>query len=67
MTKWGCQAVVAQTAFNAVLAIDLLNQGLWQGVGVLDTKAFDPIPFMDRMAQYGFPSLIRDMSKEKVA
>jgi saccharopine dehydrogenase-like NADP-dependent oxidoreductase len=67
MEKLGCQAVVAQTAFNAVLAMDLLSQGLWQGVGVLGPEAFEPIPFMDRMAQYGFPYGIRDMSKETVA
>jgi saccharopine dehydrogenase (NAD+, L-lysine forming) len=61
MQKWNCQAVVAQTAFNAVIGMELLSQGLWQGAGVLGTEAFDPIPFMDRMAKYGFPWGLREM------
>jgi saccharopine dehydrogenase-like NADP-dependent oxidoreductase len=35
MTKWGCQAVVAQTAFTPVIAMDLLEHGIWDGAGVL--------------------------------
>lgn len=67
MEKWGCQAVVAQTAFNAVIAMDLLEHGQWKGVGVLGPEAFDPIPFMEKMAEYGFPYGIKDMSKEAIA
>jgi saccharopine dehydrogenase-like NADP-dependent oxidoreductase len=67
MDKLGCQAVVAQTAFNAVIAMDLLQHGQWKGAGVLGPEAFDPVPSMDRMAEYGFPYGIRDMSKEAVA
>src|SRR5215211_3069027 len=63
MTRWGCQAVVAQTAISAVIAMDLLNQGLWKGVGVLGPEAFDPDPFMERMADYGFPYGIREMTQ----
>ena len=66
MQTWGCQAVVAQTAFNAVIAMDLLSHGQWKGVGVLGPEAFDPIPFMDKMAEYGFPYGIREMNKETV-
>jgi len=65
MAKWGCQAVVAQTAFSAVIAMDLLNHGQWKGVGVLGPEAFDPDPFMDKMAEYGFPYGIREMTKEE--
>jgi hypothetical protein len=36
-------------------------------VGVLGPEAFDPIPFLERMAEYGFPYGIRDMSKETIA
>src|SRR5574339_308821 len=53
MTKWGCQAVVAQTAFNPVIAMDLLEHGLWKGVGVLGPEAYDPVPFVEKMAEYG--------------
>ncbi|HLO28097.1 MAG TPA: saccharopine dehydrogenase C-terminal domain-containing protein [Anaerolineales bacterium] len=67
MTKWGCQAVVAQTAFTAVIAMDLLAHGQWKGVGVLGPEAFEPDPYMDKMAEYGFPYGIKDMTKEAVA
>ena len=60
MKTWGCQAVVAQTAFSAVIAMDLLEQGVWKGVGVLGPEAFEPVPFMDKMAEYGFPHAIRE-------
>jgi len=40
---WGCQAVVAQTAFSAVIGWDLIEHGQWKGVGVLGPEAFDPI------------------------
>jgi saccharopine dehydrogenase (NAD+, L-lysine forming) len=63
MTRWGCQAVVAQTAFSAVIAMDLLNHGLWKGAGVLGPEAFAPDPFMDRMAEYGFPYGIKEITQ----
>ena len=65
MTKWGCQAVVAQTAFSAVIAMDLLTHGQWKGIGVLGPEAFDPDPFMDKMAEYGFPYGMREMTREE--
>src|SRR4030066_154100 len=34
MRQLGCQAVVAQTAFNPVMGWDLLEHGEWQGSGV---------------------------------
>ena len=61
MKAWGCQAVVAQTAFGAVIGWDLLEHGLWKGVGVLGPEAFDPDPFMAKMAEYGFPYGIKEM------
>ncbi|MCX7608095.1 MAG: saccharopine dehydrogenase NADP-binding domain-containing protein [Anaerolineales bacterium] len=61
MQRFGCQAVVAQTAFNAVIGWDLLEHGIWKGVGVLGPEAFDPVPFMERMADYGFPYVIKEM------
>ncbi len=61
MQTWGCQAVVAQTAFSAVIAMDLLEHGLWTGTGVLGPEALPPDPFMDRMAEYGFPYGIKEM------
>jgi saccharopine dehydrogenase-like NADP-dependent oxidoreductase len=64
MQTWGCQAVVAQTAFSAVIAMDLLHHGQWKGVGVLGPEAFDPDPFMAKMADYGFPYGIKEMTSE---
>jgi saccharopine dehydrogenase (NAD+, L-lysine forming) len=62
MDKWGCQAVVAQTAFSAVIAMDLIDHGLWKGVGVLGPEAFEPTVFMEKMADYGFPYGIKEMT-----
>jgi saccharopine dehydrogenase (NAD+, L-lysine-forming) len=61
MKTWGCQAVVAQTAFNAVIGWELIKDGIWGGAGVLGPEAFDPIPFMNKMAEYGFPYNIKEM------
>lgn len=63
MKTWGCQAVVAQTAFSAVIAMDLLKHGVWRGVGVLGPEAFPPDPFMEKMADYGFPYGMKEMTK----
>jgi saccharopine dehydrogenase-like NADP-dependent oxidoreductase len=62
MKRWGCQAVVAQTAFGAVIGWDLIEHGQWKGSGVLGPEAFDAVPFMDKMADYGFPYGIREMT-----
>lgn len=61
MKELGCQAVVAQTAFNAVIGFELIEKGIWKGIGVLGPEAFDAVPFMDRMADYGFPYGIKEM------
>jgi saccharopine dehydrogenase-like NADP-dependent oxidoreductase len=61
MKRWGCQAVVSQTAFSAVIAMELLEQGLWKDAGVLGPEAFPPEPFMERMGEYGFPYGIKEM------
>lgn len=65
MKAWGCQAVVAQTAFSAVIAMDLIEHGVWKGEGVLGPEAFEPVPFMEKMADYGFPYGIKEI-KHKV-
>jgi saccharopine dehydrogenase (NAD+, L-lysine-forming) len=61
MRRWGVQAVVAQTGFNPLIAWDLLQSGAWQGKGVLGPEAFPAKPFMDKMADYGFPYGIKEM------
>lgn len=62
METWGCQAVVVQTAFSPVIAMDLLEHRAWKGRGVLGPEAFDPVPFMQKMAEYGFPYGIQEMT-----
>ena len=47
MSTHGTQAVVWQTAMNPVIALELLAQGTWSGVGVLGPEAFDAVPFLD--------------------
>jgi saccharopine dehydrogenase (NAD+, L-lysine-forming) len=61
MREFGVQAVVAQTAFNPVIAWDLLQSGVWHGKGLLGAEAFNPVPFVEKMAEYGFPYGIKEM------
>jgi saccharopine dehydrogenase-like NADP-dependent oxidoreductase len=55
MREYGSQAVVWQTAINPVVALELLNEGLWKGTGVLGPEAFPPEPFLERLAELGAP------------
>jgi saccharopine dehydrogenase-like NADP-dependent oxidoreductase len=55
MRDYGHQAVVLQTAFNPVVALELLAAGAWQGVGVLGPEAFPAEPFLELLADYGAP------------
>lgn len=61
MKRFDCQAVVAQTAFNAVIGWDLIEHGVWKGAGIFGPEAFNPDPFMSKMASYGFPYGIKEM------
>jgi saccharopine dehydrogenase (NAD+, L-lysine forming) len=55
MREYGSQAVVWQTAVNPVVALELLNEGVWKGAGVLGPEAFPPQPFLERLAELGSP------------
>jgi saccharopine dehydrogenase (NAD+, L-lysine-forming) len=55
MREYGSQAVVWQTAMNPAVALELLNEGTWQGTGVLGPEAFPPTPFLERLEQLGAP------------
>ncbi len=55
MADYGHQAVVLQTALNPVVALELLAEGAWQGVGVLGPEAFPAEPFLELLAEYGAP------------
>ena len=55
MREYGSQAVVWQTAIHPVVAMELLASGTWSGTGVLGPEAFDAVPFLDLLADYGAP------------
>jgi saccharopine dehydrogenase-like NADP-dependent oxidoreductase len=60
MAEYGAQAVVWQTAVNPIIALDLLASGKWSGTGVLGAEAFDPVPFLDKLIEYGAPWEMRE-------
>ena len=60
MREYGSQAVVWQTAINPVVALELLARGTWQGAGVLGPEAFDAVPFLDLLTEYGSPWGMRE-------
>ncbi len=60
--KDGAQAVTWQTAINPVIALELMASGTWSGSGVLGPEAFDPVPFMDLLKDYGSPWGMTEMT-----
>ena len=55
MREYGHQCVVWQTAVNPVVALELLAAGVWAGSGVLGPEAFDAVPFLELLTEYGTP------------
>jgi saccharopine dehydrogenase (NAD+, L-lysine-forming) len=64
MDTVGSQAVVAQTAFNPVIMMELLTQGEWKGQGVMTPEFFPAEPFLRRMEALGFPPAMMEMESE---
>src|SRR4051795_4437419 len=62
MREYGHQCVVWQTAINPVVAMELLSRGTWSGAGILGPEAFDSVPFLDLLTEYGSPWGRREMS-----
>jgi saccharopine dehydrogenase (NAD+, L-lysine-forming) len=61
MAEYGSQAVVWQTAVNPVIALELIDAGIWSGAGVLGPEAFDAEPFLALLAgAHGSPWGLRD-------
>jgi saccharopine dehydrogenase-like NADP-dependent oxidoreductase len=60
MREYGSQAVVWQTAVNPVVALELLARGTWSGSGVMGPEAFDAVPFLDLLTEYGSPWGMRE-------
>ncbi len=46
MREFGLQPVGYQAGFNPVVAMELIADGAWQGVGVLSAESFDPDPYL---------------------
>ncbi len=67
MQEYGHQCVVWQTAVNPVVALELLARGEWAGSGVLGPEAFDAVPFLDLLTEYGSPWGQREDAPEAVA
>jgi saccharopine dehydrogenase-like NADP-dependent oxidoreductase len=55
MAEYGSQAVVWQTAVNPVVALELIDAGIWAGPGVLGPEALPAKPFLDLLTEYGSP------------
>lgn len=60
MAEHGHQAVVWQTALNPVITLELLAAGTWKGHGVHVAEAFDPVPYLELMSEYGAPWVIEE-------
>ena len=50
MAEYDSQCVVMQTAFNPVIALELIAEGKWSGVGVRAPEQFEPKPFLELMS-----------------
>jgi saccharopine dehydrogenase (NAD+, L-lysine forming) len=55
MAEYGSQAVVWQTAVNPVVALELIDSGVWSGAGVLGPEALPASPFLELFTDYGSP------------
>ena len=55
MKEYDSQAVVWQTAINPVVALELVDSGVWSGAGVLGPEAFPAGPFLALLTEYGSP------------
>ncbi|MFJ7305905.1 saccharopine dehydrogenase family protein [Streptomyces sp. NPDC099088] len=60
MREYGSQAVVWQTAINPVVALELMEAGVWSGSGVLGPEAFPAGPFLGLLNEYGSPWGMRE-------
>jgi saccharopine dehydrogenase (NAD+, L-lysine forming) len=60
IANYGDQAVVWQTAINPVIAMELINKGLWVPEGVSGPEWFDAKPFLDLLTEYGTSWEIRE-------
>jgi saccharopine dehydrogenase-like NADP-dependent oxidoreductase len=55
MSEFGSQSVVWQTAMNPVIALELIDSGVWSGAGVLGPEALPADPFLELVNSHGAP------------
>jgi saccharopine dehydrogenase-like NADP-dependent oxidoreductase len=60
MREYESQAVVLQTALNPVVALELIDSGVWAGAGVLGPEALPAEPFLELLADYGWPHALAE-------
>jgi len=53
MREFGSQAVVWQTAVNPVVALELIDAGVWSMPGVIGPEALPAEPFLDLLNDHG--------------
>ncbi|MFY9325358.1 MAG: saccharopine dehydrogenase C-terminal domain-containing protein [Candidatus Nanopelagicales bacterium] len=60
MKEYGDQAVVWQTALNPVIAMELIHEGIWKPEAVMGPEWFDPLPFLEKVKEFGVDWKIRE-------
>jgi saccharopine dehydrogenase (NAD+, L-lysine-forming) len=45
----------ARTQARPVVALEVVANGAWSGAGVLGPEAFDAVPFLDLLNDFGAP------------
>ncbi|MTD15543.1 ATP-binding protein [Nakamurella sp. YIM 132087] len=66
MREYNSQAVVWQTAVCPVIAMELIAKGIWSGAGVLGPEAFDAVPFLELLGEYGTPWALREQGADAI-
>lgn len=64
MAKIGSGCVVAQTAYNPIIALELLATGKWSGKGVLGPECFDPDDYIKLADEYEYYMGMMEMESE---
>jgi saccharopine dehydrogenase-like NADP-dependent oxidoreductase len=67
MKEYGDQAVVWQTAVNPIIAMELIEKGIWKPRGVNGPEWFDAKPFLDLLEEYGTSWHIREEDASNIA
>lgn len=62
--KYGTNSVVAQTGVSPVIMLELITKGIWRLDGVHGPESFDPDPYIERLAKYGFPAAMEEKNSE---